>query len=95
MCIRDSNEAFAVQVLSFLEHFGIDDDSDKVNRYGGAIATGHPLASSGVRLMTQLARQFAEDPSVRYGMTAMCIGIGMGGAVIWENPHHADYGKEN
>ena len=89
------NEAFAVQVLSFLEHFGIDDDSDKVNRYGGAIATGHPLASSGVRLMTQLARQFAEDPSVRYGMTAMCIGIGMGGAVIWENPHHADYGKEN
>ncbi len=89
------NEAFAVQVLSFLEHFGIDDDSDKVNRYGGAIATGHPLASSGVRLMNQLSRQFAEDPSVRYGMTAMCIGIGMGGAVIWENPHHADYGKEN
>lgn len=89
------NEAFAVQVLSFLEHFGIDDDSDKVNRYGGAIATGHPLASSGVRLMTQLSRQFAEDPSVRYGLTAMCIGIGMGGAVIWENPHHADYGKEN
>ena len=75
---------------------GLDaDDSDKVNRYGGAIATGHPLASSGVRLMTQLSRQFAEDPSVRYGMTAMCIGIGMGGAVIWENPHHADYGKEN
>ena len=89
------NEAFAVQVLAFLEHFGIADDSDKVNRYGGAIATGHPLASSGVRLMTQLARQFTEDPSVRYGMTAMCIGIGMGGAVIWENPHHADYGKEN
>ena len=89
------NEAFAVQVLAFLEHFGIPDDSDKVNRYGGAIATGHPLASSAVRLMNQLARQFEEDPSVRYGMTAMCIGIGMGGAVIWENPHHADYGKES
>ena len=88
------NEAFAVQVLAFLEHFGIPDDSEKVNRYGGAIATGHPLASSAVRLMNQLARQFQEDPSVRYGMTAMCIGIGMGGAVIWENPHHADYGKE-
>ena len=85
------NEAFAVQVLAFLEHFGIADDSDKVNRYGGAIATGHPLASSGVRLMTQLSRQFAEDPSVRYGMTAMCIGIGMGGAVIWENPHPVSY----
>ena len=36
--------------------------------------------------MTQLARQFAEHPEVRYGLTAMCIGIGMGGTVIWENP---------
>lgn len=89
------NEAFAVQVVAFLDHFGIPDDSVKVNKYGGAIATGHPLASSGVRLMNQLARQFEENPDVRYGMTAMCIGIGMGGAVIWENPHHADYGKEN
>jgi len=88
------NEAFAVQVLAFLDHFGIADDDPRVNRYGGAIATGHPLASSGVRLMTQLARQFAESPEVRYGLTAMCIGIGMGGAVIWENPHHRDYGKE-
>ncbi len=87
------NEAFAVQVLSFLDHFGIADDDARVNRYGGAIAVGHPLASSGVRLMTQLARQFEEDPSVRFGMTAMCIGLGMGAAVIWENPHHADYGN--
>jgi acetyl-CoA acyltransferase len=81
------NEAFAVQVLAFLDHFGIADDDPRVNRYGGAIALGHPLASSGVRLMTQLARQFAEDPSVRYGLTAMCVGMGMGGTVIWENPH--------
>jgi acetyl-CoA acyltransferase len=88
------NEAFAVQVLAFLDHFGIADDDPRVNPWGGAIATGHPLASSGVRLMTQLARQFEENPDVRYGLTAMCIGIGMGGAVIWENPHHADYGKE-
>ena len=84
------NEAFAVQVLAFLDHFGIADDDERVNRYGGAIAVGHPLASSGVRLMTQLARQFEEHPEVRYGLTAMCIGMGMGGAVIWENPHHAD-----
>ena len=76
------NEAFAVQVLAFLDHFGIADDDPRVNEYGGAIATGHPLASSGVRLMTQLARQFEEHPEVRYGLTAMCIGIGMGGAVI-------------
>jgi acetyl-CoA acyltransferase len=81
------NEAFAVQVLAFLDHFGIAEDDPRVNPWGGAIAVGHPLASSGVRLMTQLARQFAEYPEVRYGITAMCIGIGMGGTVIWENPH--------
>ncbi|MEV5898047.1 thiolase family protein [Nonomuraea fuscirosea] len=79
------NEAFAVQVLAFLEHFGIADDDPRVNAYGGAIAYGHPLASSGVRLMTQLARQFGERPDVRYGITTMCVGMGMGGTVIWEN----------
>jgi len=81
------NEAFAVQVLAFLEHFGIADDDERVNPYGGAIAMGHPLASSGVRLMTQLARQFEDRPEIRYGMTTMCIGLGMGGTVIWENPN--------
>ncbi len=89
------NEAFAVQVIAFLDHFGIADDDERVNPWGGAIAVGHPLASSGVRLMTQLAAHFEEHPEVRYGVTAMCIGIGMGGSVIWENPHHADYGKES
>jgi acetyl-CoA acyltransferase len=84
------NEAFAVQVLAFLDHFGIADDDDRVNLYGGAIAFGHPLASSGVRLMIQLARQFAERPDVRYGITAMCVGLGQGGTVIWENPNHPD-----
>ncbi|MEE1941137.1 acetyl-CoA C-acyltransferase [Streptomyces sp. TRM 70361] len=81
------NEAFAVQVLAFLDHYGIADDDPRVNQYGGAIAYGHPLASSGVRLMTQLARQFEEQPHVRYGLTTMCVGFGMGGTVIWENPH--------
>ncbi len=80
------NEAFAVQVLAFLDHFGIADDDPRVNPWGGAIAVGHPLASSGVRLMTQLARHFAAVPEVRYGITTMCVGIGMGGTVIWENP---------
>ena len=79
------NEAFAVQVLSFLDHFGIADDDARVNKYGGAIAFGHPLASSGVRLMNQLAKQFEEHPEVRYGLTTMCIGLGMGGSVVWEN----------
>ena len=88
------NEAFAIQVIAFLDHFGIADDDERVNPWGGAIATGHPLASSGVRLMSQLARHFEDHPEVRYGLTAMCIGIGMGGCVIWENPHHADYGTD-
>jgi acetyl-CoA acyltransferase len=79
------NEAFAVQVLAFLEHFKIADDDARVNPWGGAIAFGHPLASSGVRLMNQLARQFAERTDVRYGLTTMCIGMGMGGTVLWEN----------
>src|SRR5690606_35611971 len=82
------NEAFAVQVLAFLDAFGIADDDPRVNPYGGAIAMGHPLAASGVRLMLQLARQFAERPDVRYGITTMCVGLGQGGTVIWENPHH-------
>jgi acetyl-CoA acyltransferase len=83
--IFEINEAFAVQVLSFLEHFKIADDDPRVNAWGGAIAFGHPLASSGVRLMNQLSRQFEMRPDVRYGITTMCIGLGMGGTVIWEN----------
>ncbi|HEY0487753.1 MAG TPA: thiolase family protein [Mycobacteriales bacterium] len=87
------NEAFAVQVLALLEHYGIPDDDPRVNPWGGAIAIGHPLASSGVRLMTQLAHHFAERPEVRYGLTSMCIGIGQGGTVIWENPHYTGSAK--
>ena len=78
------NEAFAVQVLAFLDHFKIDADDPRVNPWGGAIALGHPLASSGVRLMIQLAAELAEHPEVRYGMTTMCVGMGMGGTVLWE-----------
>ncbi len=81
------NEAFAVQVLSFLDAFGIEDEDPRVNPWGGAIALGHPLAASGVRLMIQLARQFEQRPDVRYGLTAMCVGLGQGGTMIWENPH--------
>ncbi|HEV2376473.1 MAG TPA: thiolase family protein [Streptosporangiaceae bacterium] len=79
------NEAFAVQVLAFLDHFKIADDDPRVNPWGGAIALGHPLACSGVRLMMQLARELAEHRQVRYGLTTMCIGMGMGASVLWEN----------
>lgn len=80
------NEAFSVQVLSFTDHFGIADGDPRVNPWGGAIALGHPLAASGVRLMIQLARHFEQRPDVRFGLTAMCVGLGQGGSIIWENP---------
>ena len=82
--LLEINEAFAVQVLAFLDHFEIADDDPRVNPMGGAIAVGHPLASSGIRLMTNLARDFEANPDARYGITTMCIGLGMGGTVIWE-----------
>ncbi|MFM1749973.1 MAG: hypothetical protein RL658_114 [Actinomycetota bacterium] len=85
------NEAFAVQVLAFLDHFGISENDPRVNPVGGAIAVGHPLASSGIRLMLNLARTFEENPAIRYGITTMCIGLGMGGTVVWENA----YGENN
>lgn len=81
------NEAFAVQVLAFTDHFAIDQSSDKLNPWGGAIAFGHPLASSGVRLAIQLAGQFDLDHSIRYGITTMCVGLGQGGTMVWENPN--------
>ena len=81
------NEAFAVQVLAFTDHFAIDQTSERLNPWGGAIAFGHPLASSGVRLAMQLAGQFEADHSIRYGITTMCVGLGQGGTIVWENPH--------
>ena len=77
------NEAFAVQVLAFLDHFKIDDSDPRVNPWGGAIALGHPLASSGVRLMIQLARQLGERPGVRYGLTTMCCSPTAGPMTAW------------
>jgi acetyl-CoA acyltransferase len=78
------NEPFAVQVLSWCDGMGVDPDDPRLNPYGGAIACGHPLAATGVRLMAQLAYGFRERPDVRYGLTALCIGMGMGAAVLWE-----------
>jgi acetyl-CoA acyltransferase len=79
------NEPFAVQVLTWCDELGVDADDERLNPYGGAIACGHPLAATGVRLLAQLAYGFHERPDVRYGLTALCIGMGMGAAVVWEN----------
>ena len=79
------NEPFAVQVLTWCDALGVDPDDARLNPYGGAIACGHPLAATGVRLMSQLAFGFGERPDVRYGLTALCVGMGMGAALLWEN----------
>jgi len=82
------NEPFAVQVLTWCDGLGVAPDDPRLNPYGGAIACGHPLAATGVRLLAQLAYGFEQRPDVRYGLTALCIGLGMGAAVLWENVRH-------
>jgi len=79
------NEPFAVQVLSWCDALGVDPEDERLNPYGGAIACGHPLAATGVRLLAQLAYGFRERPQARYGLAALCVGLGMGAALIWEN----------
>jgi acetyl-CoA acyltransferase len=78
------NEPFAVQVLTWCDEVGVAADDPRLNPYGGAIACGHPLAATGVRLVAQLAYGLHERGG-RYGLTALCIGMGMGCAVLWEN----------
>jgi len=82
--IIEINEAFAVQALYFLEQFGLKDDDPRVNKWGGAIAYGHPLAASGPRLIAFLNGLFQESPDARYGLSTMCVGRGQGYSMIWE-----------
>jgi acetyl-CoA acyltransferase len=78
------NEPFAVQVLSWCDGMGVAPDDPRLNPYGGAIACGHPLAATGVRLLAQLAYGLKERPDVQYGLAALCVGMGMGAALLWE-----------
>jgi acetyl-CoA acyltransferase len=78
------NEPFAVQVLTWCDEMGVSSDDERLNPYGGAIACGHPLAATGVRLVSQLAYAMRERPNARYGLTALCVGMGMGAALLWE-----------
>jgi acetyl-CoA acetyltransferase len=77
------NEAFAAQVLACVGELGIDEDRLNVN--GGAIALGHPLGCSGARLMTTLLWEMRRR-GARYGVAALCVGVGQGVATIVENP---------
>ena len=71
-------------MLTWCYELGVDPEDARLNPYGGAIACGHPLAATGVRLIAQLAHAFRERPEARYGLTALCIGLGMGAAIVWE-----------
>jgi acetyl-CoA acyltransferase len=83
--LLELNEPFAVQVLTWCDKLGVDPEDERLNPYGGAIACGHPLAATGVRLFAQLAYGLRERPEARYGLTALCVGMGMGAAIVWEN----------
>ena len=88
MDIIEVNEAFAVQALYDLDRLGLKPDDPRVNIWGGAIAFGHPLASSGPRLIAFMQGLFKENPKARYGLTTMCVGRGQGYSMIWENLKH-------
>lgn len=88
MDIIELNEAFAVQALYCLDRLGVRPDDPRVNIWGGAIAYGHPLASSGPRLVAFMRGLFRENPEARYGLTTMCVGRGQGYSMIWENCRH-------
>ncbi|MBK7780092.1 MAG: thiolase family protein [Ardenticatenia bacterium] len=78
------NEAFAVQALACIDQLGLDEAIVNVN--GGAIALGHPLGASGVRLVTTLLHEMRRrGPNCRYGLATMCIGVGQGVATVFEN----------
>lgn len=80
------NEAFAVQCLVFMKELGLSQPlDDRLNPWGGAIAFGHPLAASGPRLLIHLMHLFAERPEARFGLTALCVGLGQGASAVWES----------
>jgi 3-oxoadipyl-CoA thiolase len=76
------NEAFASQSIACIQDLGLDPSGVNVN--GGAIAIGHPLGCSGVRISTTLLHEMKRT-GVKYGLATMCVGVGQGAAVIYEN----------
>ena len=87
MDVIELNEAFAAQGLAVLRDLGLQDDDERVNRWGGAIALGHPLGASGARLVTTAVSQLHrihEGRGGRYALCTMCIGVGQGIAIVLE-----------
>ena len=80
--LMELNEAFAVQSLAVIEDLGIDPELVNVN--GGAIAIGHPLGCSGARLVTTLVHEMKNRANVKYGVAALCVGVGQGEATVIE-----------
>jgi acetyl-CoA C-acetyltransferase len=83
--VLELNEAFATQVLGCLKLLQIPFDDARINPNGGAIAIGHPLGASGIRLVLTALRQL-EATNGRYALCTMCIGLGQGIAVVLERP---------
>jgi acetyl-CoA acetyltransferase len=81
--VIEINEAFAAQVLACTRALGIEDDDERLNRYGGAIALGHPLGMSGARITLAAARTL-QRLNKRFALATMCIGVGQGYAVVLE-----------
>ncbi len=81
--VIEINEAFAAQSLAVLRQLGLPDDAPWVNPNGGAIALGHPLAASGIRLITTAFYQLLRT-SEKYALCTMCVGVGQGSAILIE-----------
>lgn len=83
MDIIELNEAFAVQALACVREWGLQDDDERLNPNGGAIAIGHPLGVTGTRIMHTAALELQKQQK-RYALVTMCIGVGQGYATILE-----------
>ncbi len=83
MDLIEVNEAFACQVLSVLQVWGVDGDDRRLNVNGSGISLGHPIGATGTRIMTTLLHEMKRR-GARYGLETMCVGGGQGMAAVFE-----------
>lgn len=81
--VFELNEAFAAQAVACMDELAID--PSKVNKNGGSIAIGHPLGASGTRISATLLHQMKKNPNLKLGLATMCVGVGQGSAILFEN----------